>query len=216
MNTLTEIFTTTPVTASSVILILTILLTIGGSYLFLTSVKWLINEKAWGRELINAEFLFEKVLNIFYEKLITKDLIRYQGHYYTLNLDENLGKWFWCNANIKKGLGFVGSRVDSAWSGANVIYITLFTSKEEALEQQKDNLVTTQEYKQRFHTGWCSLPLVVDVLYHLISVQPVTTLSILGIAVLVGSVRWLSGKLAENVNKTDTHEERISKLEEEK
>lgn len=184
------------------------------SVLFLHLIKFLINEKAWNKEIIDAH----KVMDFFV------GLVRDQGSYkvwrhehkeYILQKTDT-GEWFFNDPLYTYGYLVMNEkgthrRGDSYMSS----YVNTFKTKQEAEDFIKLPCETHYDYKIRFDKlALLLLAPAFDIALMFFKMNPVATISVILTAALIWGTRWISGKLAYNVNKTNEHEERITKLEE--
>lgn len=220
MNYILEAFTGMPVTVSSLVIAISVVVVALLSVVFLEAVKFIINQEAWKTEIVDSKILINKLQNIVCNKSY-KQYVRYGGSDYYITPYKN--KFIWKrrsghNRGLRIRQSYTSSYINDSW-GIDYFddYVTKFDTEKEAFEALKD-LVKTEEkltpkpFIEKFILG----ALALDATIFFFKLYPLQTTIITGIITLVFSIRWVSGKLANNVEKTINHEERITKLEEEK
>jgi len=216
MNYLLEAFTGMPVTVSSLVIAISVVVVALLSVVFLEAVKFIINQDAWKTEIVDSKILFNKIL-----KMVTKaeevPFIRYNSEKFFIKYKVSFGKFIWENSD-NDGLAIKNNRCSKSWlDGSYAHEISKYTNMQDMLQEAGDRVEIDQQRSCKI--GYKVLTLGVlglDLLFTLFKIAPFETTLITGIITLVFSIRWVSGKLANNVEKTSNHEERITKLEGEK
>ena len=206
-----------PVTISTLTLLGVALIVCLASVLFLHLVKFLINEKAWGKEIINAYKISEFLTKWFVDK---EEYSVWKSHSKEYSLVKKDGDWVFFTQTTcctyytqlnKEGF------IEHDWSDdyLSSLYVTKFKTKQEA----EDFIKLPKEEKVEYQVNWDKVRLlfitpVLDISLMFFKMNPIATLSISLTAGLIWGTRWISAKLADNVKMTDVHEEKINKLEE--
>lgn len=196
-----------PVTTSSLIITLALVVIACASVVFLKGVNFTLNSESWGKEVIDSGVLFNKVDQLFDKLFSSKNVKGFTVHSSarTFKLMKNSeGEWYFgCCDGYWKGLD---SRMRV--SDSDVEY---FSTKEDAIEHFNKNKRGVE-----ISLNWkiISLPILIDLCLFTFTLAPLLTITVVSTATLVLSVRWVSGKLANNVKNTDNNTKRIDDIEE--
>lgn len=196
-----------PVSTSSLIIVLALVVIACASVVFLKGVNFTLNSESWGKEVIDSGVLFDKVMSILsklcHYNLYDKFRVINSFRDFKLTLS-NEGKWYFsCCDGFWKGL-------NESMSGSDA-HVKFFNTKEEAIEH-----FNKHKYKIKIELNWkiISLPILIDLCLFTFTLAPLLTITVVSIVTLVMSVRWVSGKLANNVKNTDDNTKRIDGIEE--
>lgn len=201
------------VTASAAVLGIALALLCLAYFLASHAVNWVLNQEEWGGSIMKPRWLYQKVVYLFCKAVLRSES---GGHvtlnnrsYHLLTVKDGEGvNYFY----FKGYWSYLTDKIQSDYRPDRAEYRKyFFKSEEEAMEWAKVN-----NLELRFHPAWALVFPVLDAFLFALSIEPFITIST---AITVGSVlsvRWLSGRLARNVKRTQNHEERISELEESK
>ncbi len=184
------------------------------SYYFLKAVNFCLNSEAWGGEVIEPTLISYLVENIFVKVSEEWEVVKREGSQYRLT-DYN-GLWVYKSDFTYAGYPYLS---EGSWGGISIQSkpesAKTFENKEEAKIWAKniDKLTTVSEVSSRIPVKMYLLIPVIDLCLWTFTLAPVATLSITLTATTVFSIRWVSGRLAENVNKTKDNTSRIDDLE---
>lgn len=203
------------VTTSSLIITLALVVIACVSVVFLKGVNFTLNSESWGKEVIDSGILFDKLYGLLFKKVSAWE---YKGE--RLSLIENEGKYYFETLDGKKGL--ILREYDFCSNDLYVWYKenekpTVFKNKEDLDSMLKDMEHKIKEVSvdtPRSPKKVISLPILIDLCLFTFSLAPLLTLTVVSTATLVLSVRWVSGKLANNVKNTDNNTKRIDDIEE--
>lgn len=203
-----------PVTTSSLIIVLALGIIACASVVFLKGVNFTLNSESWGKEVIDSGILFDKLYGLLFEK---QTVWKYEDE--LLYLIENEGEYHFETKTGKKGL--VLREYDYI---SNDLYVwskhhaqpTVFKSKEDLDSMLKDMEHKIKEVAAdmpRSPKKVLLLPILIDLCLYTFTLAPLLTITVVSTATLVMSVRWVSGKLANNVKNTDNNTKRIDDIE---
>lgn len=204
-----------PVTTSSLIIVLALIVIACASVIFLKGVNFTLNSESWGKEVIDSGVLFDKLYGLLLEKHFVWE---YKDEW--LHLIENKGEYHFETKDGKKGL--VLREYDHLSNDLYVWYKelekpTVFKSKEDLDDMLKDMEHKIKEVSVRIPrspTKVLLLPMLIDLCLFTFTLAPLLTITVVSTVTLVMSVRWVSGKLANNVKNTDINTKRIDDIEE--
>ncbi len=209
-----ELASFAPLTISFVTIVVAIWVLCLFSYYFLKVVNYCLNSEAWGGEVINPTLLSSKVTSFFLKETEDWEVVKRGGSQYKLT-DYN-GLWVYKSDCIYSTYPYLSEGI---WDGMDIKSkpeaAKTFENKEEAKIWAKniDKLTTVPELSSRIPVKMYLLIPVIDLCLWTFTLAPVATLSITLTATTVFSIRWVSGRLAENVNKTKDNTSRIDNLE---
>ena len=196
-----------PVSTSSLIIVLALGVIACASVVFLKGVNFTLNSESWGKEVIDSGVLFDKVYKLLEELFVS---VSYNGFETihsssTRKLECNQeGEWYFkCLGGYYKGL-------NEKMGGSNYS-VKYFSTKEEAVSHFNENLSLI---KMNLNWKVICLPILIDLCLFTFTLAPLLTITAVSTATLVMSVRWVSGKLANNVKNTDNNTKRIDDIEE--
>lgn len=204
-----------PVSTSSLIIVLALGVIACASVVFLKGVNFTLNSESWGKEVIDSGILFDKLYGLLYKKV---SVWEYNDE--RVLLIENEGKYHFETLDGKKGL--VLREYDFC---SNDLYVWYKENKKPTVFKSKvdlDSMLKDMEHKikevsvdiPRSPKKILSLPILIDLCLYTFTLAPLLTITVVSTATLVMSVRWVSGKLANNVKNTDNNTKRIDDIEE--
>ncbi|APC44502.1 hypothetical protein [Pseudoalteromonas phage PH357] len=201
-----------PVTTSSLIIVLALVVIACASVIFLKGVNFTLNSESWGKEVIDSGVLFDKLHGLLYKKESVVVFI-YAGYNYKL-LNTMFGYVFHDGNDYLKDSPYDESSVKTVMSKPEA---KTFKNKEQAIKWLKTKgrkHSTVDEVLPRFSAGKLLLIPLIDLCLFTFTLAPLLTITVVSTATLVMSVRWVSGKLANNVKNTDNNTKRIDDIEE--
>lgn len=200
-----------PVTTSSLIITLALVVIACVSVVFLKGVNFTLNSESWGKEVIDSGVLFDKLYGLLFKKgAILK--LSYEGYIYKL-VSSGSGYVLHDTNDYLNGKGFMGGITTTL----NKQEAETFKNKEEAVKWLKAKGyqgTEAVEFTPRLPKKVISLPILIDLCLYTFTLAPLLTITVVTTATLVMSVRWVSGKLANNVKNTDNNTKRIDDIEE--
>lgn len=208
-----EFLSFAPLTISFITISIILAVVCFASYYFLKVVNYCLNSEAWGGEVIEPILISSFVTNFFLKESDEWEIIKYgKGTY---KLATRGGVWTYESESMY--YPYLGTcRV---WGGLEVKnkfhQAKTFKTKEEAITWAKseDDISNVSELTSRIPVKMYLLIPIIDLCLWTFTLAPVATLSITLTATTVFSIRWVSGRLAENVNKTKDNTSRIDDLE---
>lgn len=209
-----ELASFAPLTSSFITIVIILSVVCVVSYYFLKAVNFCLNSEAWGGEVIDPIFISSLVTNFFLKESDEWGVVKYNDSLYRLTSYGDL----WVYKSDCKYISYPYLS-EGGWGGISIQskpeYAKTFENKEEAKTWAKniDKLTTISEVSSRIPVKMYLLIPVVDLCLWTFTLAPVATLSITLTATTVFSIRWVSGRLAENVNKTKDNTSRIDDLE---
>lgn len=199
------------VTTSAIVLVVCVVAVCCLYFLGAHVMKFTLNEKEWGKEIVNPLLLFKKLRGFLVSNNGTLRVgakLRYGAHTYSVRSVERgyIITGYWTYLFPSEGTIVY---TDSSMAGAyfsSLIELTEFVDKHFSIKR-----VGTATF--RFNPLLLLVFPLADLSLFTFSIAPVATVAVLATVGTILSVRWVSGKLAKNVKQTVNHEERISKLE---
>lgn len=208
-----ETFLQFPATISVATLLSLIVVISLMSVLFLHLIKFLINEKAWNKEIIDTHKVIDFFTGLVYDKESYK-VWKHNGKEYYLQKTSG-GEWFFRDPFRFNGHLMMNEDGSYRFDDCGMSLVSTFKTRQEAEDFISLPCETRHDYKIRFDKlALLLLAPAFDIALMFFKMNPVATISVILTAALIWGTRWISGKLAHNVNKTNDHEERITKLEE--
>lgn len=201
-----------PVTTSSLIIVLVLGVIACASVVFLKGVNFTLNSESWGKEVIDSGVLFDKLYGLLFKVHSTWNNIRFKHDSFEL---VEVDRGFSYSCPIYKYQPFL----ETYFSGGSINRSStgkVFKTKQEAYtwaEKQKE-LSQKKVVKGRLPKTTLLLPILIDLCLYTFTLAPLLTITVVSTATLVMSVRWVSGKLANNVKNTDNNTKRIDDIEE--
>ncbi len=209
-----EFLSFAPLTISFVTILLITCILCLFSYYFLKVVNYCLNSEAWGGEVINPILLSSKVTSFFLKETEDWEVVKYNNDIHRLTRYGD--SWVYKSDSRYSSYPYLG---EGSWGGIAIQdkpeYAKNFKTKEEVKTWAKniDKLTTVSEVSSRIPAKMYLLIPLIDLCLWTFTLAPVATLSITLTATTVFAIRWVSGRLAENVNKTKDNTSRIDDLE---
>ena len=208
-----EFLSFAPLTISFITIVIILAVVCFASYYFLKVVNYCLNSEAWGGEVIEPILISSLVTNFFVKGSEEWAIVSYNKMYHKLRRYSNFWVYENTDGNYKTYLK------TNTWGDvryeSEIELAKTFKTKEEAITWAKseDDISNVSELTSRIPVKMYLLIPVIDLCLWTFTLAPLATLSITLTATTVFSIRWVSGRLAENVNKTKDNTSRIDDLE---
>lgn len=165
-----------------------------GSILFAFLINFLLNSNKWKKDILEKGWFINRFYKLlFLEKVIPESckVIKDITLYYIINEE---GKHYYADDGE-----FYKSKK----------FTTGFSTEEKALDYKNNTYKSSSNIKK-----FLGASVVLDIIAVCMMKEPFMTGILVAIVTLCWSVRWISGKLADNTFKTENNSERLDKLEE--
>lgn len=203
-----------PVTISSLIIVLALVVIACASVIFLKGVNFTLNSESWGKEVIDSWFVAETIGKIFFKEAEKWKYVSFSGNIYVLESENSL--YFYRKYIDDTRWKYLGDDRCDEKLADNYCSKKEFNTKEEAYSwaSDKQNLSNCSMGESRLPVKTYLLIPLIDLCLFTFTLAPLLTITVVSTATLVISVRWVSGKLANNVKNTDNNTKRIDNIEE--
>lgn len=208
MEFLQLMFTHLPVITSTLVLVFTAMVVIGLLICSVYGINFTLNSNAWGKEVISFKPILDKVCKPLKKMFTFKDyndfgVVDSTSKRFKITTDEEGKYYFKCVDGYWMGLDANMSRTD--------YHVIEFETKQDAINYFNKNL---DKVEWQVNTTLLLIPVLIEFILYTFTLAPLLTIITVSTATLVMSVRWVSGKLANNVKNTGNNTKRIDDIEE--